>query len=139
MERDESEERELMLFQDYMPHLAAPATDKEKRRIKFHLDLQDNIREGWMSKAIEDLQAKNVKRTGHAMGFNPFEDVPQWGLKTGRGMEKAPKFSDFPFGLCHAVSAISDVDGWLTVADSEGEFPQRALGGHRSPGQPHRP
>jgi len=87
-----------MLFQDFNPPIPGPVTAKEKRRIKFHLDLQDNIQNGWMSKAIEQLRAKNVERTGFPMGYNPFEDVPQYG-KTNRATEKVPKFSEFPFGM----------------------------------------
>lgn len=100
-----SDEQELNLYQEYMPHLAAPVTAKEKERIKHTLDLQDSLKNGWLSKAIDKLQAKTAERNGNNADFNPFEDVPQYGKK--RTAEKVPKFSEFPFGMHAHILTIA--------------------------------
>nr|OQO30976.1 hypothetical protein B0A51_01781 [Rachicladosporium sp. CCFEE 5018] len=97
----QADDPEIGLFPQYFPHLAPPATEQEKEQIRFYLDLQDNVRNGWLAKAIEGLQAKNRQRAAVTKQFNPFEDVQQYGLKRGRGAEKVPKFEEFPFVKGH--------------------------------------
>lgn len=99
-----SEERELMLYQDYFPHLAAPVTDKERKQIRFYLDLQENMKNGWLSKAIEQLHAKNAERAVDHANYNAFEHVPQYGTKKRSASERVPRFSDFPFGTSHTAT-----------------------------------
>lgn len=137
MAREMSEERELMLFQDYFPHLAAPVTDKERKQIRFYLDLQENMKNGWLSKAIEQLHAKNAERAVDHAKYNAFEDVPQYGMKKRSASERVPRFSDFPFGKRLAVSVHVHFC-LLTSLCSEGAFSQGALGCHRSEGRVRR-
>lgn len=104
MAREMSEERELMLFQDYFPHLAAPVTDKERKQVRFLLDLQENMKNGWLSKAIEQLRAKNAERAADTADYNAFEDVPQYGMNRRSANDRVPRFSDYPFGGSHTFS-----------------------------------
>ena len=99
MAREMSEERELTLFQDYFPHLAGPVTERERKQIRFLLDLQDNMKNGWLGKAIEQLKAKNVARAVDHSKHNAFEDVPQYGSNKRFADDRVPNFSDYPFGM----------------------------------------
>lgn len=92
---DPDDEQELNLFQEHFPHLAAPPTGEELDEVRRYLDLCSKMKKGWLSEAIRKLDAKKMERAKQMEQYNPFDDVPQYGKKSGP--ERVPRFSDFPF------------------------------------------
>ncbi|KAL1589304.1 hypothetical protein WHR41_02330 [Cladosporium halotolerans] len=94
-------------FPEHFPHLAAPPSADELEEVRRYLDICARMKQGWLSEAIRKLDARKVERAKQMEQYNPFDDVPQYGKK--RGVEKVPRFSDFPFKKEHFPQELWDV------------------------------
>lgn len=89
------EEHSLSLCQPYTPHLAAPPTEEERKQVRYFLEIAEAKRNGFLNRAIRAIDEKRNEKKRKAETYNPFTDVPQYGMKGHTA--KVPKFSDFPF------------------------------------------